>query len=420
MKYLLVNHIPIRRSEKPGRFSFGKLWYIDMVAQIDALRRVGFDVVLAAPLSDESYRRASKGFGLVDVVPEDVGFEFLPLPYFNSFGSYRGVRGESKKRLAEIIRDVDIVQVAVDPAGIDAWRIATDLGVKRLLIFDGGDIVQQRRAAANRHRNVFKRPFLRIRAERLFRFCRQAIPQSDLVFAHNDSVHKHFGDVWHDRCHIFYRSFVTESMKPTPDQIEDRADRMRDLERPFRLVVASRMVEIKAVDHVLKAMRAAMDQGARLELEAYGDGNSLPQLRSLSSELGVDRAVRWHGAVEYSDEFLELLRACDLMVITNVVSELSRSVTLSMALGLPMLLYRNPGHDPLVEQHGAGVLVPSGNVDALGSAMVELAHDRGRLLELVDRGIKTVASRTLEACHAERAALARDAVVGADRAPCSA
>ena len=93
MRYLLVNHIPIGRGTTPGSYVFGDMWLEDLRAQADALAGAGMRLTLAAPLVDQLAPMSGGSFNNTQIVPSERGFDFFPLPFYQSARQYFRVRG---------------------------------------------------------------------------------------------------------------------------------------------------------------------------------------------------------------------------------------------------------------------------------------------------------------------------------------
>jgi glycosyltransferase involved in cell wall biosynthesis len=314
------------------------------------------------------------------------------------------------EKLSEAIREADIVHAGYGghpvALGQVAWPIAEKYGKKRIWVIDGADPFPRLQLHASQEHNPIKRWMKQIAVRRFEHFFRDAVRDADLVFAHNAAVVERFKDVWNERCHQFDRSFVTDAILLSPDELREREQRLLDRTTPLRLVAAGRQIKIKATDHVLRAMKQARDTGAQLELNIMGDGDDLPAFKALSAELGLDDVVRFSGTVPYGKPLFDAWAASHVMVITNLTAEISRNVLLAMARGLPLIMYGNPGTDELIRSSGAGMLVPTANMDALASAFAEAARDREKLAGMCSKGLSVAASNTLDATHRRRAELA--------------
>jgi len=157
---------------------------------------------------------------------------------------------------------------------------------------------------------------------------------------------------------------------------------------------------------VLRAMRTAINRGARLELDVMGDGDDLLKFKSLSRDLKLDNVVRFTGTVPYGRPLFEAWAKAHVMVITNLTAEISRNVLLAMARGLPLIMYSNPGSDELLRTSGAGAVVPRGDEAALATALEHAAANRAELADQAVKGVAAAAKNTLDATHRRRAEIA--------------
>jgi len=235
------------------------------------------------------------------------------------------------------------------------------------------------------------------------------VAKADLVFSHNAAVVERYKDNWDEkRCYSFDRSFVTDAIVLTDAELADRQQRLLNAAEPLRLVAAGRQIAIKATDHVLRAMRQSLDRGVKLELNVLGDGDDLERFKSLAIELKLNDVVRFSGTVPYGQPLWDAWAQSHVMVITNLTAEISRNVLLSMARGLPLIMYANPGTDDLIRQSGAGILVPRGDINALSQSFEQAARDRSALALMCKKGLDIARKNTLDATHRRRAQLAAD------------
>lgn len=354
----------------------------------------------------------SGSFGESEIRPEEEGFEYVPLSHYASGREYLRVRGRLKKELAEAMEGASVVQMDYGghPVGLGlvAWPIAGRLGRRRIWVFDGADPFPRLLLAAEQEKSVLKRTVKRWMFRRTERFCREAIRSADLVFAHNEAVVERFGGAWGRQCHLFHRTFVTADGVISEPQLAERNARLRDASLPLRLVVSGRQIRIKGTDQVLRAMAEARRAGTQVELDVVGDGEDLGEFRELTRSLGLGDAVRFLGSVAYGPVLFEVWGRAQAMVITNLTAEISRNVMLGMARGLPLIMYRNPATDRLIESHDAGVLVQAGDVASLTQTLIAVSRDRERLVKVAINGARLANGMTLEACHRRRAELAAE------------
>jgi glycosyltransferase involved in cell wall biosynthesis len=274
-------------------------------------------------------------------------------------------------------------------------------------VFDGADPFARWELHARQQRGRLRRAAWGAEVQRRERFLRGVLRQADAVFAHNRAVQERFAAEWGPRCHLFERSFVTEALLLGPEELAGRLERL-ERDPVLRVAMAGRQIRIKGTDQVLRALARARAAGARVELDVWGDGDDLPEFRGLARDLGLDGSARFHGPVPYGPELFEGLARTHLLAVTNLTPELSRNVLLALARGLPLVSYGNPGTDALLGADRAGLLVPTGDVEALAAALVRGWQDRALLRGLAERGRAVAGRHTLEGQHRERARLAAE------------
>ena len=370
MNYLLVNHVPFGAGSKPGRFRVGDLFLQDLRAQAHALRCVGFDLTVAVPLVQDLGAMSGGSFNTVEIDPRECGFDYVPLPRYQSLKQFRQVKHDLKRALHESISRSDIVQMDYGGypfmLGQIAWPIASELNKKRIWLFDGADPFPRLELEASKDRNPIKRFAKRLATKRKIAFCRDAIQKADLVFAHNAAVMERFKDVWNERCHQFDRSFVTDEVLVS--DLKSQIANLTDASRAIRLICAGRQIRIKGTDQVIHAVAKLREMNVPVELNVMGDGDDLAAFKQLASELKLTDIVRFSGTVPYGKPLFDEWAKADIMLVTNLTAEISRNVLLSLARGLPLVTYENPGTDALLRESRAAVIVPRGDVNALANA----------------------------------------------------
>ena len=136
---------------------------------------------------------------------------------------------------------------------------------------------------------------------------------------------------------------------------------------------AGRLVPIKRVDLLLRALARARAAGAALRLVVLGDGELRPDLERLARELGVAGAVAFLG---YREDVLPHLAAADLAVLTSANEGTPVALIEAAAAARPLVGTRVGGVADVVAPE-AGRLVESGDEEGLAVALAELAGDPG-------------------------------------------
>lgn len=410
MNYLIINHIPFGKGLHPDTFMVGAMWLEDIRATVQAMQRVGLHLIIATPLFENLSIHQSGSFNLVEINPQQEGFDYYPLPQFTNFREYLKRRAALRTALKLVITQATIIQADYGghpvSMGQEAWDLAK--GKKRIWNFDGADPFPRLELQVKQERNWFKKLGKYLWVKQFSKFCRRAMQEADVVFAHNESVKQRFSEAWDSqKCHLFHRTFVLDSILISQAELQARQQNLLNPAHSLRLVVAGRQIYIKATDHVLKAMAQARQRGALLELAILGEGDDLAQFKQLSVQLNLTPYVQFYGQVSYGAPLFEIWSQCDVMVITNLTAEISRNVFLSMARGLPLVIYKNPGTDNLIEANQVGILVETGNIEALAETFYQISQQRQKLVEIGDHALQLAARYTLDACHRARAELAK-------------
>jgi glycosyltransferase involved in cell wall biosynthesis len=122
------------------------------------------------------------------------------------------------------------------------------------------------------------------------------------------------------------------------------------------------------------AIEAVARGDGRLHLVVAGGGELLDAFRSKAREAGVADRVHFLGSVPHA-ELPDVLRACDLMVLTTEPPE-SFGIALieAMACGLPVIATEYPGVRAVVDEGENGRLVPRGDATAVAAALRSMAE----------------------------------------------
>ena len=144
---------------------------------------------------------------------------------------------------------------------------------------------------------------------------------------------------------------------------------------------AGRLVPIKRVDVLLRAVARARAGGARVRLVVLGDGELRPELEALARELGIDAHVSFLG---YRDDVVPHLAEADMAVLSSANEGTPVALIEAAAAGRPLVGTRVGGVADVVTP-GTGVLVESGDVEGLGAALAELAADAALRLDIGSR-----------------------------------
>jgi glycosyltransferase involved in cell wall biosynthesis len=156
------------------------------------------------------------------------------------------------------------------------------------------------------------------------------------------------------------------------------APTVRAPERP-RALFAGVLEPYKGVDVLLHAWRRVISERPDAELLIAGNGTHAGELRAAAKGLGA--SVRFLGHVD-RDTLRTLLDGSSFLVLPSRSEGLGRVVLEAYARNRAVLGTDVGGIPELVQPGGTGELVPPGDPDALGGAILRLFADRRRTAEM--------------------------------------
>jgi glycosyltransferase involved in cell wall biosynthesis len=141
----------------------------------------------------------------------------------------------------------------------------------------------------------------------------------------------------------------------------------------------SRLAAEKGLEYLIEAATTLSLMRRRVQIVIAGDGPAQERLERLAATLGVTDRVRFIG---FREDVVELLSACDLVVLPSLREGLSISLLEAMAAGKPIVA-TNIGSQREVASHAEMALfVPPGDTTSLTEAIVRLAGDQGLMTRL--------------------------------------
>ncbi len=132
-----------------------------------------------------------------------------------------------------------------------------------------------------------------------------------------------------------------------------------------------RLVAIKRVDVLLRAVSRAREQGAPITLAIVGDGELRPELERLAASLGCAAHVHFAG---YRRDLTAIVGGTDVAVLTSD-NEGTPVALIEAAAGARPLVATRAGGVADVVVPGAGLLADPEDVDGLARALLRMSSD---------------------------------------------
>jgi poly(glycerol-phosphate) alpha-glucosyltransferase len=196
------------------------------------------------------------------------------------------------------------------------------------------------------------------------------------------------------------RSFVIPNPPTVPEDSESILNAISSGtdSRPLRAIMITRLVSVKRVDHAIRAWQQVVQSLPDARLDIYGDGQEKDQLQQLINSLELEQHVTLHG---YLADAREQARTAICHILTSSYEGQSLAIAEAMALGCPSISYEiSYGPPEMISDGLSGLLVPSGDIDALAVAITSVLGDPKLASKLSAEAIKWAKSagpeRTLE------------------------
>jgi len=140
-----------------------------------------------------------------------------------------------------------------------------------------------------------------------------------------------------------------------------------------RILFVSRLMRDKEIDVLIRAMPYVASLGAHLLLVGRGDDRQ--RLEEIVQEMGLEQQVHFLGFVPEED-MPALYRVVDLFAMVSTCEVQSLPTLQAMATALPVVAADAMALPEIVKHEVNGLLVPPGDVEAVGKALFRILSNR--------------------------------------------
>ncbi|MFT4047680.1 MAG: glycosyltransferase [Solimonas sp.] len=181
-------------------------------------------------------------------------------------------------------------------------------------------------------------------------------------------------------------AFDAEAVTPlTRDALRDEFGLPRDA---FVVGIVAQLIRRKGHAVLLEAMPRLLDAIPNLHVLFFGKGGLQTELEQQIARANLGARVRLAG---YREDLPQLLEGLDLLAHPAFAEGLGVSLLQASANGVAIVASRAGGIPEAVRDGVNGVLVPPHDVQALGDAIIALAHDDARRHALGAAGRRLIA-----------------------------
>jgi glycosyltransferase involved in cell wall biosynthesis len=159
-------------------------------------------------------------------------------------------------------------------------------------------------------------------------------------------------------------------------------------EGSFAIGVVAQLISRKGHRFLLQAMPGLIERFPMLHAICFGKGPAEDELRELIGTLGLEGRVHLAG---FRDDLPRILPCLDLLVHPALMEGLGVSLLQAASAGVPIVASRAGGIPEAVHDGLNGVLVPPGDVEALGGAISRVLGDKDLARRMGEAGRERVA-----------------------------
>lgn len=160
-----------------------------------------------------------------------------------------------------------------------------------------------------------------------------------------------------------------------------------------KAVMVANLVDLKRIDHPIRAVAKLRDRGVNVSLTVLGEGPARLKLEQLIDTLGVGDRVELPG---YVDDVPERLTSASFSTLTSSSEGLPLSVMEAMGAGcIPIVYDITYGPRDLIDQGRNGFITPRGDIDALADQIEDFLTLPAEDVEAMRRAAMATVERYL-------------------------
>jgi glycosyltransferase involved in cell wall biosynthesis len=265
------------------------------------------------------------------------------------------VAGKQVPRLNNEIAPDHILAVFTMPAGLVARKWSAVFGIPYTVVLQGSDVPGYQ---PGRFRLLH--PLMRLVARRVWAGAHSVVAVSSplAVLARK---------TWpHGNVQVIPNGVDTERFRPGKTRTDEQ----------IRIVVLAQLIRRKGIQYLVQALER-LDASTREKclVDVYGTGPFRTELEKMTQAAGLEEILTFHGLLE-GEKTPDTLRNADVFVLPSLQEGMPLALLEAMASGLPAIATSVGDVPSAIEDGNTGLLVPPGDVEALGAALARIVTDQ--------------------------------------------
>ncbi len=165
-----------------------------------------------------------------------------------------------------------------------------------------------------------------------------------------------------------------------------------DVERdPFKVLFVGRLISHKHLDWLIAAMATVKQKFPTSSLHIVGDGPLRQQLEDLTSQYSLSENTIFHGVLPSYRSVAEHMRSASVLVSPSTREGFNMVALEAIVAGTPVVVVDAPNNAALdfVKDRLTGLVVETGNIQAIADAITELFEDAKLRKRLVENALQS-------------------------------
>lgn len=150
----------------------------------------------------------------------------------------------------------------------------------------------------------------------------------------------------------------------------------KEVDGYVRILCVSRLTPRKGIRYLLQAMKLLLAENAERKIELWiaGEGDETESLKQLSSELGIEKKVKFFGRVAH-ENLAKHYQSADIFCLPSLNEGMSNTMLEALASGMPIVATVTGGTEELVGNGENGFFVEQKSAEDLAQKLETLISD---------------------------------------------
>ena len=165
------------------------------------------------------------------------------------------------------------------------------------------------------------------------------------------------------------------------------------------LITIARLSKEKRILNIIKSLLELSGKYHEIRLDIIGDGPERENLESISSKLGLNNKVKFHGYIKQSD-LPSLMSSADVFILPSAKESLPSAMLEAMACQIPVIASKRWIDNLLEFKNRENVLTCDGSPEGIADAVIEILDDDDLRRRLIRNAYQTIESyHTIDAAR---------------------